>query len=296
MGERANYAILDGSRLELYYAHWGGLAVPREVARGPEACLAFIREQEEPEGWLDFAFMQGAIAMDLVRRAALCFGGPPPILYDKAVQQRFLERIGPLWESHGWSLRWADDYAYGLMDFLGLPRSTVEMDFPFPEPGFGECLEPDSEIATLLARTDKQDPWDLRAVPRPVHVLPALVTELLERWSELPRYQGQKLPPSLSALLLDPTARCIELLAPLFGTVNQPYRTTERLYRHLPDWTSRAEVSEVPVAQRLGERGLPVSYKPALVPSPRDLAEIDAIVDGILSYTPELRLLRSGKA
>lgn len=59
MGDRANYAILNRGKLSIFYAHWGGPTVPRELTGGPAACERFIRAQERVRSkeLLDFTYM-----------------------------------------------------------------------------------------------------------------------------------------------------------------------------------------------------------------------------------------------
>jgi len=44
MGARANYVLIEGATIELYYDHWGSTSVPTVVIDGPEATIAYIWE------------------------------------------------------------------------------------------------------------------------------------------------------------------------------------------------------------------------------------------------------------
>lgn len=43
MGARANYIIIEDSVIDVYYSHWGAMAVPAVVIDGPEATRGYIR-------------------------------------------------------------------------------------------------------------------------------------------------------------------------------------------------------------------------------------------------------------
>ncbi|HLM74309.1 MAG TPA: hypothetical protein VK459_16500, partial [Polyangiaceae bacterium] len=167
MGDRANYAILNKGKLSVFYAHWGGPTVPRELKEGPAACERFVRSQDRVRSkrFLEFAFMEGGIALDKDNRRALVFGGPGVVNYDPRVQARLLERLRPVWQREGWSLDWARRYAYDFVIFLGFEGSAVESDLYMGHPAaWEEVIKPSEWVGTLLARKAGES-WELRRSP-----------------------------------------------------------------------------------------------------------------------------------
>src|SRR5690349_6578464 len=217
MGDRANYAILHKGKLSVFYAHWGGPTVPREPKDGPAACERFIRgqERERSKAFLEFAYMEGGIALDKDRKRALVFGGPAAINYDERVQARLLQRLRPTWQKDGWTLDWARRYAYDLVTFVGVGGEKIEADFYLGEPApWDDVVAADDDTSTLLARK-AGSAWDLRRSSTSPGRLIQHGTRLLEAWGELPSADAIKSEdlPGVTAFLFDEAAHKLVLVS-----------------------------------------------------------------------------------
>lgn len=291
MGDRANYAIVHRGRLKVFYAHWGGPTVPRELAAGPLACERFIRAQRrETSGrLLEFAFMEGGIILDKDRRRALVFGGPADVNYSPAVQARLLERLRPAWP--GWTIAWARRYAYDFVAFLGLEGTRIETDYHSDYPvAWEELIEVDRYRGGLVARR-VGDGWDLRVTgvgigqaighgARLLHDFTALAPATDLAADELQ---------DMGALLFDEPARELVIVAPLFASLGAPHHVARRARAEFPGWSVELDLDLDPPATRLAARGLAVPV-PAVVAPTATLAEIDALLDRVLAYRPEAQI------
>jgi hypothetical protein len=230
MADRANYAILSGDTLDVYYAAWGGPTIQRELKDGPAACERFIRAQEhEPDGQLlEFAFMEGGIALDMDRRRARFFGGPGDINYAPAVQARLVERLRPIWERDGWTIAWARRYAYDLVEFLGLPGTCVEDPAYLDSPEtWDSVVAPLEWVSTLVARRSGER-WQLRGSRSGAGAVIRHRSQLSTAFDELPAPGPLDAYPAanLTALLLDEDRRSLVIVAPLFASLNAPTLST----------------------------------------------------------------------
>lgn len=68
MGARANYVLIEGGAISIYYSHWGAQSVPAVVIDGPEATIAYIRELGPDAGLMDDIWAEGGIPLDRSER------------------------------------------------------------------------------------------------------------------------------------------------------------------------------------------------------------------------------------
>jgi hypothetical protein len=294
MANRANYLIADGRGLSVFYGHWGAPTVPREVQQGPTACQRFIRTQQGvPEAeLLEFAFMEGGIALDTAHRRALFFGGLASVNYDAAIQARLLERIRPAWEAERWTIDWARRYAYDLVGHVGLPGDRVENDVLMGEPAdWDEVRHARGWTATLLGRK-KGPSWQLFAsgcaAARMVHHGARLAREIesLPVLGELEVEEAR----NLTALLFEEEHKAVTLVCPLFGIAQAPHGLAARARAALPDWDVRLDLDLPLPLTRLETWGIRirVSGGADARPAPsRTEQDIDELVDAALAYAPE---------
>ncbi|HEU4785650.1 MAG TPA: hypothetical protein VFS83_20080 [Ktedonobacterales bacterium] len=137
MGARANYVLIEDGALSIYYFHWGAMSVPAVVIDGPDATIAYIREQGSDAGLMDDNWAEGGILLDVDRRALLFFGGEN-IIFSPPWQRIFLRMMRRVWQ--GWSIAWAgreilDIASYpGVAEFLGIdPSSLIMRDAPITD-------------------------------------------------------------------------------------------------------------------------------------------------------------------
>jgi hypothetical protein len=127
MGHRANYAIREGARVELYRSHWGALDVPRDLFWGSESAVEFVRELSPVGGWMDEVFCEGGAAIDLDQRALTLYGGEA-LLYEADLRPLYLELLALSWE--GWRVAWAYEGVTDLLRALSIDdepyRSKLE--------------------------------------------------------------------------------------------------------------------------------------------------------------------------
>jgi hypothetical protein len=297
MSDRANYAILFRKKLSVYYAAWGGPTIQRELKDGPAACERFIRQQvrERKKQFLEFAFMEGGIALDKDQKRVLFFGGPGAINYYPEVQKRLVERLRPVWEREGWTIDWAKRYAYDLIEFLGLPGTRIEADFYLGHPFEWEKVVemPLEWVSTLVARR-REGGWEARGSKYSAGTLIHHGPKLLDSFDELP-----VLPPldshsagTLTAILIDEQRRTVVIVSPLFGSLNAPHCLVERAQAAFEGWTIELDLDLPLPWKRLRERGLPVPLAEegkANIEALTD-AEIDEILDNALVYAPEAQI------
>lgn len=294
MGDRANYLILNKGKLSVFYAHWGGPTVPRELNDGPAACERFIRSQQRvrSKALLEFAFMEGGIALDKDTRRALVFGGPGAVNYDPLVQARLMHRLRPIWEAEGWTIDWARRYAYDLVAFVGLPGEKVEEEaYVRQSAPWEDVVKPAEWLGTLLAR--KVDgAWQLRGSALNAGLLVHHGERLLEGFEELGAVEGDKLDPSdigqMTALVFDELERRLLVVAPLFGGLNAPHYLTAKAREAFPGWNVELDIDDLLPAVRLRARGIEVGTPTPEEPKePASEAELDELIDRVLAYNPE---------
>jgi hypothetical protein len=300
MGDRANYAIVHRGKMTVYYAHWGGPTVPRELQRGPAACERFIRTQERvrDKSFLDFSYMEGAIALDKDKKRAMVFGGPGSINYDPAVQARMLERLRPIWQSEGWTIEWARRYAYDLFEFLGLPGTMLESDFFLGEPAAWEDALHGSDWTAGLACRNGSGVWEVRGVKQALGCLVHHGNRILESFDELPTIaQLDALDASgISALLFDEPRQAIVIVSPMFAGLNAPHCLVERVRKAFPSWAVELDLDLLPPVERLRARGIDITVATdsnadeGEAGEPLAAAEIDQIIDHAFAYQPEAQI------
>lgn len=293
MSDRANYAIIFRKKLNVYYAAWGGPTIQRELKDGPTACENFIRKQERVRNkrFLEFAFMEGAIALDKDHKRALFFGGPGDINYNPNVQKRLVERLRLIWEREGWTIAWAPRYAYDFIKFLGFPGTDIENEFYLGEPAEWSSIiaEPLEWVSTIFAFQNGNQ-WEMHASQSPPGTLVHFGQKLVESKAELPQLPALDLTSagSVTTFVFDEKRRSLVIVAPLFGALNAPHLLTRRAQKAFPGWTVELDM-DVPLPwKRLKDRGIPITLaEEPEQDEPLTEAEIDAYIDEALVYAPE---------
>jgi len=293
MSDRANYAIISRKKLTVYYASWGGPTIQRELKDGPAACENFIRKQERVRNkrFLEFAFMEGAIALDKDRKRALFFGGPGDINYNPDVQKRLVERLRPIWEREGWTIAWAPRYAYDFVNFLGFPGSDIENDFYLGEPAEWSSIlaEPLEWVSTIFA-FQKGDEWEMHASQSNPGTLVHFGEKLVESKAELPQLPALDLTSagSSTTFVFDEKRRSLVIVAPVFGALNAPHLLTRRAQKAFRGWTVKLDMDLPLPWKRLQDRGIPITLaEEPEQDEPLTEAEIDAYLEEALVYSPE---------
>jgi hypothetical protein len=299
MGDRANYLIVQDGKLSVFFANWGGPTVPRDVKDGPQACERCIRDQEPVESneLLDFAYMEGGVALDKDQRRALIFGGPPEVNYGERVQQRLLGRLRPAWEKEGWTIAWARRYGYDLAEFLGIAPERLEPAIFLGDPvPLEKLVTQEKWTATVVARRAGSG-WDVRASSHRAGGIVALGEALLAAFDNLPKLDAanSKDLQGVTGLLFDPAARTLGIVAPLFGSLSSPHRLAERARAAFEGWTVELDLDLSSHIERMRARGLELPAAEKRDDSLTD-AEVDAIIDAALAYRPEEQIAAMERA
>lgn len=297
MSARANYAIVEGGKVGLFLSPAGAPTVPRDLRGGPTMAEAFIRKQQ-PAGhdWEEFSRMEGGAVLDKDRRAAMLFGGPPEINYDRRVSARYLEEIAPVWAAAGWTVEWAPLYAYDLVRFAGLSPTLVEtpgeLDLRARTEASPVGSVSDGEVRCLVGLKEEKPRLRISGAPaaKLVESGDAVVGLIpkMERLDALaPEAQDAAVKENV-ALLFDPARRRLELVAPVFATFSgPPFALLERTRERFPEWIVTASVEDRPVRDRLRLRGYTSLPGAPVATDTRSAAEIDAIVERCMAFSPE---------
>jgi hypothetical protein len=122
MGSRANYAILEDGRVELFYAHWGAATVAEDVFWGPKRTEAFIRSNQPTESWLDNVWAEGGVAFDKDHRHLTYYTYEWPDAED--IWQTYESLLDETWSLAGWTVSRAREWA-DVAGSVGVDRSLV---------------------------------------------------------------------------------------------------------------------------------------------------------------------------
>lgn len=226
MGDRANYVIVQNGRWDLYYSHWGAIALHVDLLAGPAAATRFIRAQRvvEPNtnGWLDDVWCEGAALVDHDRRRLCFFTWHHDGHDERAAILTVLARTWP-----GWRIDWAYDGLADLVRYVGQDAAIVRTESdPEPDPVAAD----EDQVRCLVTVADSDVPprayalgWDAEEVivygPALLGRLPA--DGLRTRCAVIPE----------SGVHLDPATRSagVWTVRSLNGALDQP----ERLW---PGW------------------------------------------------------------
>lgn len=123
MGNRATLVIVDGDEPDIRYGHWAANDLSNHLVLGPDWTEHFVRHH--PSGdWLDDAWTEGGLAMDLKRRSLLWFdnltAGDLP--WERLVTD-LLSRSWP-----GWRVSWARRGVFDIAAAAGVdlgPHATT---------------------------------------------------------------------------------------------------------------------------------------------------------------------------
>ncbi|MQY03486.1 hypothetical protein [Actinomadura macrotermitis] len=162
-GGHAHYVIVDANGYRVWSGHRGAHSIQHDVLWGPERTVGFIERQDggTPDHWMNSVWWQGAVLVDLRKRHLLVYSQlfiecePLGSIPELRFWLRILREMWPRWQ-----VTWATRGLYEVMDYLGLPYSTVMyLDEPSEltdQWGFEPMLEVDlpESSADLLAIRD----------------------------------------------------------------------------------------------------------------------------------------------
>lgn len=156
----AHYVIAERGGHRVWSRHRGAATFHRDLLRGPDDLIAFVRDQEET-GWMNAVWWQAVAVLDVPRRLLLVHCDleiPCPEWRTSLLEIRaWLELVAARWP--GWTVTWATRRLHQVMDHLGLGYDTVGhlADPPSPLPAqWGQDPEDDDGVAadTLVAVRD----------------------------------------------------------------------------------------------------------------------------------------------
>jgi hypothetical protein len=96
MGHRANYALIEDGRLQLYFSRWGALTIPAVVLSGPEDTIAYVRNHTLTDGLLNNTWAEGVIFIDVDAKTMKRSGGDD-IDLKPYLQRPLLKAVRSLW-------------------------------------------------------------------------------------------------------------------------------------------------------------------------------------------------------
>lgn len=181
MGHRANYAIREHGKVELYYSRWGALTVAEDVFWGPARTQAFIRDNEPTADWLDNVWAEGGIALDKDNRRLTYYYFEWPDEED--IRRVYESRLEDTWRVDGWSVERASTWQ-DLAAAVGVdPNWVTAVPTGPPTIGFeqlGQNLERPCCCGLLSVKTEQS--WEDCAIdfvlPGVLMNGPALISRL----------------------------------------------------------------------------------------------------------------------
>lgn len=282
MGSRANYIIIEGGSVAVYYAHWGAQSVPSAVIGGPAETSAFIRGLKPYNTLMNTAWAEGGILLDADTCTLVLWGGES-ISFRPYLWRPLLGVLRVIWP--GWSVSWATRGIVDFAEYPGVARaldidpasviSVIDADasssyYAFPEAEIRASHER-AEINTAI--TVKWD--DVRVADYTFdHVLPgylifgsALLNILRERAPDaLPREDGDRRHDLIGGAYVDVAARILWVWEEI--TLEAPY--LQRIEQAWPGW--RVEWHLDGLAHQVALSGRDPT--PVLPPSTQRIAEL----------------------
>ena len=117
MGDRAHYIIVEDGARSVFYSHWGGGSLMRDLFGGPAETLEFIRGLGAEQPWDDDTIDVSAVLVDSDNRVLLFFDGSN-LTFSAPLRNLYLRMLSWTWP--GWSVSWADRAMLDLVEYLGL--------------------------------------------------------------------------------------------------------------------------------------------------------------------------------
>ena len=128
MGHRANLIIADERSYKLFYCHWCAISLAKDLFWGLDYAIEFIYNQErvDESGWLDDAFAEGGVVIDIYNKVLLFFEGDY-LIYEISLKRLYLKLLAEVWQD--WEVRWAYEGIAEIADYVGYPRSNLVNDW-----------------------------------------------------------------------------------------------------------------------------------------------------------------------
>ncbi|NSB14524.1 hypothetical protein [Clostridium beijerinckii] len=159
MGQRANIIFVTKDSYELYYNHWCGNTIYRDLFWGVEHALSFIKEQKKVDkenGWLNEAWAEGGAVVDTHRKVLLIYAGED-LRYEIPLRRMYLKLLAQVWK--GWDIRWANEGIADLAEYVGYPKESLLEEYEEEEcnPSFDMPLEKDDMDVIGSVTFDKNE-------------------------------------------------------------------------------------------------------------------------------------------
>jgi hypothetical protein len=150
MGDRANYVIVQNGRWDLYYSHWGAIALHVDLLAGPAAATRFIHAQRmvtpDANGWLDDVWCEGAALVDHDRHRLCFFTCHHDGHDDRAAILTVLAHTWP-----GWQVDWAYGGLADLVTYVGQDTAIVRAR---PDPEVTPMAADNTQVSCLVTVPD----------------------------------------------------------------------------------------------------------------------------------------------
>ncbi|HLU75913.1 MAG TPA: hypothetical protein VKZ82_27300 [Nonomuraea sp.] len=127
-GGHAHYVVVDGAGHRVWSRHRAAEDLYGDLLRGPDAMMAFIREQKggHRDFWMNALLWHGVALLDLRRRLLLVqtYQWIPGREVTSVLEIRaWLRLVRAAWP--GWTVTWVPRGLHQVMEYLGLPYETV---------------------------------------------------------------------------------------------------------------------------------------------------------------------------
>ncbi len=109
MGHRANYIIQSTYRLDIYYSHWRGEHVAKDMALGYRDLKEYIEQCEKRYSLLEYPWMEGCILIDESIRKVIFWEEKWSI--NKSIREAYIRYLESVWR--GWTVVCA---RHGMLD------------------------------------------------------------------------------------------------------------------------------------------------------------------------------------
>lgn len=290
----ASYLLLHRGRVRVFVSgRHDAPTVPQAVMRGPRGCVDFVRRQERQRvrDILDPVSMEGGIAIHQDEKRALFFGGTDDV-WHPVVRERLLERLRPLWAAEGYTIDWAERYAYDLVLAVGLSGTVLESGIARRPGAWADAVRAGEDGPGGLVGRRTAGTWTVRRAAVPVEQLIPHGARILDAFDDLrPLGAGELEAASIdgdTALLLDEDTRAIAVVAPVLSWRNAPFGVADAARAAFPGFTVGVDLDPSPSARMLA-RGVPLRLAPAAPREPEapwSEEEIEQAIAFALSYDP----------
>lgn len=122
MSHRGNLILVDESGYTVHKCHCA-LTLLQLIFWGSEFVISYIKQHEPTNHWYDLVDDEGSVLIDIHHKVIILHGGE---YISRNIPRRrlYLELMSYVWD--GWEIRWAYQGVFDMLDYLNLPRQTLD--------------------------------------------------------------------------------------------------------------------------------------------------------------------------